>query len=105
MWHDGGVATDGDAKNQPLPIMSTTTTYDISISENGIWAGDGKFDWTLGQNSAGQPTTSGCIRDCPAVLADGAYEAIEDAITDTDNEMEGELDVGGKTYHWTLTDA
>ena len=85
--------------------MDTTTTYDISISENGIWAGAGKFDWTLGDDADGQPKVSGCIRDCPAVLSDGAYEAIEDAITVTDNEMEGELDFGGKTYHWTLTDA
>ena len=84
--------------------MSTTTTYDISISENGIWAGAGKFDWTLGENSDGQQTTSGCIRDCPAVLADGAYEAIEDAVTE-DAKMEGKVEVSGKTYRWTLTDA
>ena len=85
--------------------MNTTTTYDISISENGIWAGAAKFDWTLGENSDGQQTVAGCIRDCPAVLANGAYEAIEEAITETDNAMEGEVEFGGKTYHWTLTDA
>ena len=101
------VLPDGsdDNHNQTTPMNTTTTTYDISISENGIWAGDGKFDWTIGENAAGQQTTSGCIRDCPAVLADGAYEAIEDAITETDNEMEGELEVSGKTYRWTLTNA
>jgi hypothetical protein len=84
----------------PTKHMNTTTTYDISISENGIWAGDGKFDWTIGDDSC-----SGCIRDCPAVLEEGAYEAIENAITETDNEMEGELEVCGKTYHWTLTES
>jgi len=99
------VATDGSTQPQPTTPMSTTTTYDISISENGIWAGDGKFDWTIGENSDGLQTVSGSIRDCPAVLADGAYEAIEDAITETDNEMEGEVEVSGKTYRWTLTDA
>jgi len=85
--------------------MNTTITYDISICENDIWAGDGKFDWTFGENPDGQQTTSGCIRDCPAVLEEGAYEAIEDAIADPDNEMEGEVEVCGKTYHWTLTES
>jgi hypothetical protein len=79
-----------------------TTTYSISISEDNIWAGDGKYDHTTGGNDKGQDTVSGNIRDCPANLEDGAYEAIEDAITDMDSPENGEVEVNGKTYAWTL---
>ena len=81
---------------------TTTKTYLISISENDIWAGDGRYDHTTGTNDAGQETVSGTIRDCPAVLADGAYEAIEDAITEMELPGAGEIEVSGKTYSWML---
>lgn len=79
-----------------------TTTYSISISEDDIWAGSGKYDHTTGLNDSNQETVSGNIRDCAARLEDGAYEAIEDAITDMDSPEDGEVEVNGKTYGWTL---
>jgi len=79
-----------------------TTTYSISISEDNIWAGDGKYDHTTGLNDSNQETVSGNIRDCAARLEDGAYEAIEDAITEMESPEDGEVEVNGKTYTWTL---
>lgn len=63
----------------------------ISISENGIWAGDGNLN-------------EGRIEDCPAILggdqdtADAVYEAIESAIA----EGESTVEVGGKSYSWSI---
>jgi len=45
-----------------------TSESDISISRDGIWAGNGK--WT------------NCISDCAADLGEDVYEALEDAITE-----------------------
>lgn len=81
-----------------------TTTYDISISANGIWAGDGKYD----HRDNGQ-TVTGSIRDCSAILggtqdkAEEIYEAIEDAITEMDSPNDGKLEIDGVIYDWTLT--
>lgn len=65
----------------------------ISISRDGVWAGDGRFDDDLG-----------IIEDCPAVLgpdqdaSDETYDAIETAIEagrDSVARPDG-------TYSWTL---
>lgn len=84
-------------------IMSRTS-YGISISRNGIWAGDGIYDHTDTPD-----VVAGNIRDCSAVLggdqetAEKIYEAIEDAITEGDQPMDGEIKWGEDTYSWTLT--
>lgn len=43
---------------------------DVSISEDWVWAGTGRWD--------GQ-----CISDCPAVLPEEVYEALEDALAES----------------------
>lgn len=91
--------------------MSTSkiTSYDISISADDVWAGDGTYDHTIGVNAEGKETVSGAIRDCAAVLggsqdkADEIYAAIEDAISEMDSPDDGEIDVDGVTYDWSLT--
>jgi hypothetical protein len=79
--------------------MSTqkNTSYDISISADGIWAGSGIYE-------------DGNIRDCAAILggsqddAETIYEMIEDAITEMDAPADGEIEADGVTYSWTLTE-
>lgn len=89
----------------------STTSYDISISADNIWAGDGIYDHRTGENEEGKATISGSIRDCAAILggsqekAEEIYEAIEDAITDMDSPEDGEITVDGITYGWTLTES
>ena len=64
----------------------------ISISRDGIWAGDGRL-------------VAGSIEDCPAVLGDDqdasdeTYEAIESAIEDGESSIERP----DGTYTWTIT--
>lgn len=89
---------------------SKITSYNISINEDNIWAGDGIYDHTDGINAEGQKTVSGNIRDCAAILggsqdkAEEIYAAIEEAITDMDSPEDGSIDVDGVTYEWTLTE-
>ena len=64
--------------------MTVTTTYDsvlyvveivghnVSITAGNEWAGNGVL------------LSNGRIEDCAAVLPDGAYEAIEQAIAESD---------------------
>ena len=81
-----------------------TTSYEISIDADGIWAGSGIYD-----HNESEATVSGSIRDCAAILggsqdkAEEIYEAIEDAISDTDTPADGKIEVDGVTYGWTLT--
>ncbi len=66
----------------------------ISISRDGVWAGDGRIDG------------DGEIVDCPAVLgadpdaSDAAYEAIQEAI----ESGEDEVTRPDGTYTWTITE-
>ncbi len=84
--------------------MKTITSYNISITADNVWAGNGIYDHTNNGD-----TVSGNIRDCAAVLggsqdkAEEIYEAIEDAITDMDEPADGQLENDGVTYAWTLT--
>lgn len=83
---------------------SKTTSYNISIFADNVWAGSGIFD----QTDNGQ-TIVGNIRDCGAELGSGGqekaeaiYEAIEDAIDDMDSPEAGQIEVDAVTYSWTL---
>ncbi len=84
-------------------ISNMTTRYNISIGQDGIWAGQGHYDHADNGDSV-----SGNICDCDAILggnqeaAEEAYSAIEDAITDMDSPEDGEVEVKGKSYTWTL---
>lgn len=77
-----------------------TTTNNISISQDGRWAGNGKL-------------ADGSIQDCDAILgpsglphddgsqqaaAEAAYEAIEEAIAGGLDECEHD----GCRYSWTI---
>lgn len=73
-------------------MMTTETkTQTISITRDGIWAGDGTL-------------RDGEIVDCSAVLgvdqdaSDGTYEAIQDAIADRLDS----IDRPDGTYSWTI---
>lgn len=92
-----------------MSANTKVTSYDISISEDNIWAGQGVYDHSEGVNENGQGVVSGNIRDCAAILggsqdeAEKIYAAMEDAITDMDSPEDGEIEVNGRTYAWTLT--
>jgi len=70
--------------------MSNTTTKEISIYADGVFAGSGMVRITEGYAS---------IDDCPAVLGEGVYDDIEAAIyAGLDS-----IDVESITYTWELT--
>lgn len=79
----------------------STASYDISISADNIWSGDGIYDHTPGE--------IGSIRDCAAILggdqesAEAIYSAIEDEISNMAEPADGEITMDGVTYAWTLT--
>ena len=81
-----------------------TITYHISISENGTWAGDGKYSHSVKTNSNGSVNAiSGSIFDCPASIPDGAYEAIENTLAEMEYpEVDGGIEFSGKAYGWVL---
>lgn len=74
-----------------------TKTYSISIAVDGLYATRGKF-----QYSEGEGIRSGFIEDCDAPWADAIYTAIEEALTEGE-PADGQLEIEGKTYSWTLT--
>lgn len=86
--------------------QTDTTRYNISISQDGVWAGQGHYD----HRDDGE-SVSGSIRDCDAILggsqdaAEEAYSAIEDAITEGDSPEDGEIEHAGHAYSWTLEEA
>jgi hypothetical protein len=90
--------------------MTTTTKntmkkaeYNISISEDNIFAGRGTLTYRRGLSGI-----SAVISDCPAVFAagDDVYEGIELAIERMDRLMvDGSIQRNGVTYSWTLTPA
>ena len=63
----------------------------ISITADGVWAGDGVM-------------RDGHVEDCSAILggsqddADRIYEAIDDAIASSDNSVSD----GGVLYEWSI---
>jgi hypothetical protein len=90
--------------------MTTTTKntmkkaeYNISISEDNIYAGRGTLTYSRGLSGI-----SAVISDCPADFAagDAVYEGIELAIERMDRLMvDGSIQRNGFTYSWTLTPA
>jgi hypothetical protein len=73
--------------------MTTTnniaaSSYSISISEDGIWAGKGTY------------TGGGNIKGCAAMLPEEVYTAIEDTLREI--PQGGEIKYGGKVYSWVL---
>ena len=69
------------------------STRKIIISQDQTWAGEGH--WSDERK---------VIEDCPAVLPEGAYEAIERDIK-TSGDVRGDLEFGGHDYHWELIGA
>lgn len=62
---------------------------DISISEDGVWAGDGIIQTSIN------------IYDCPASFdeTEAVYEAIEEAIARGQSTVEH----NGRRYSWTIS--
>lgn len=79
--------------NIHVPGADLLTT--VAIYADGVWAGSGK----LRKAEVGY-----VIEDCPAVLSDNVYEAIEASIDDSVEAMraqqDGEVTVADVTYSW-----
>jgi len=99
-------STPGKPNNQPHHNMNNikTTSYNISICVDGIFACNGAYDLRETENRIW-----GVIRDCPGVLGKNqddsqtVYEAIEDAILEMDEPDDGQIEVAGVKYSWTLS--
>lgn len=95
---DAGYASVEDMEHQidqpcELQAKPDDTIY-VSISADGVWAGDGKF-------------VRGAIVDCAATLGDEVYDALDDAIGDAiaDGKSEAAVEVDGVEYAVTITGA